>query len=376
MINVFQPVVGKESLDNLSAVFASNWLGRGKMATRFLQELASFIKCDTQHLHTIASCSDAIFAVFRVFDWPKGAKVIIPSISFPAVGSAVLEYGLTPVIVDIDITTGNIAIDALRQHYSSDVAAIFVTDYGGVPCDVAAIREMVGDDTLIFQDVAAALGTFVDGEFSGRQADFCCWSFDAMKLVTCGEGGGAYFKDPARTTRFKEHTYLGFGDSATSGLNRAGSGTGTWWEYNPVCPGSRSIFTDVNAAIGLPSLRAAEQALSVRAEVRTRYVETIDQLSGLDYLRQDQANIRYANYFFTVKSQRRNQLATFLKNAGIYSTFRYHPLHNMDLFKSYAEDCSNADLFSGSMLNIPMHQSLSEDDVEYICSKLIEFDHT
>jgi dTDP-4-amino-4,6-dideoxygalactose transaminase len=215
------------------------------------------------------------------------------------------------------------------------------------------------------------LGTWIDGIACGTQGDFGCWSFDAMKLLTCGEGGAIYVADNEKMIHAKEYFYLGLPVQTKSGIDRQAN-DGRWWEYQLNCPGRRSIFTNINAAIGLPQFDTLADALQRRSEIRAHYCKVLDGV-GVDYLRQDDARVKYSNYFFTVATSKRDELAAFLKNESIYSTFRYYPLHKINLFSSYSGSCPNAERFSNNALNIPIHQALSDADVEHIGEALRRF---
>ena len=111
--------------------------------------------------------------------------VIVPSNSFPAVGSSVIRAGLNLKIIDIDKTTGNICLKTLQQIDKSKIGCVFLTHYGGNPVDVKSIKKLLKKNTLIFEDCAGALGSFYnDGTAVGTKGDFACRSFDPMKMVT------------------------------------------------------------------------------------------------------------------------------------------------------------------------------------------------
>lgn len=368
MINLFEPHIGSQSLALLNQVFESKWLGRGSVVTDFERQWASFMRIDGAHLHTIGCCTDALFSAFEILGIPAGSEVIVPSISFPAVGSAAKSAGMVQKIVDIDADSGNVSLDAVERALTPKTAAVFITHYGGIPVDVVRLRALVGPKVKIIEDAACALGTFIDGVACGTFGDFGCWSFDAMKLLTCGEGGGLYVADSQQMVHAKEHFYLGLPAQAKSGIDRQATDA-RWWEYQLNTPGRRSIFTNVNAAIGLPQFATLGDALKRRQDIRQQYTQTLDAL-GVNYLRQTKQSVVYSNYFFTVISPRRDELAGFLKSRGIYSTFRYYPLHRIDLFRADAQDCTNATNFSETALNIPIHQALSDDDVAKICEAL------
>jgi len=371
MINIFEPNVTQSSVALLEKVFESKWLGRGHYVSEFENRLSETLRVSSSNLHTISCCTDAIFGIFEILDIQPGQEVIIPSISFPAIGSAVISAKLKPRIVDIDLNTGNIDLTRVADILSANTAAIFVTHYGGIPVDINKLRQLVGPNVYILEDAACAFGTYVDGVACGTEGDFGCWSFDAMKLLTCGEGAGIFLSDSMNMQRAKEYFYLGLPVQSKSGIDRQTIDT-RWWEYQLNTPGRRSMFTNINAAIGLPQFDKLEDNLGRRQTIRNHYCKTLDRV-GVNYLMQSNPNVSYSNYFFTIMTNKRDSLAAFLKEKQIYSTFRYYPLHLITLFESYAEDCSSATNFSNLALNIPIHHSLSDSDISRISETLQEF---
>ena len=281
MINIFQPSVGDDSLRELEEVFKSNWLGRGAQVSRFETELSKFLGIKRDNLHTVACATDGIFGIFKILELnPSKNEVIIPSISFPAVGSAVLEAGLVPVIVDVEHSTGNISLSSVEQSFTAKTAAVFITHYGGIPVDVSELRSIVGNEVYILEDAACAFGTFVKGKACGTEGDFGCWSFDAMKMLVAGEGGGCYFGSKELATKAREYFYLGLPASEKSGLDKV-SESRRWWEYQLMMPGRRSMFTNVNAAIALPQFANLKRNFDRRETIRNEYCKVIDATSHL-----------------------------------------------------------------------------------------------
>ena len=371
MINIFQPSVNNNSLQMLSEVFESNWLGRGRKVVEFESRLSEFFGVQDENIHTLACASDAIFGVLRVLEFQNDKKeVIVPSISFPAVCSSIIEAGMIPVIADVDPSTGNVCLDSISKSLGAQTAAVFITHYGGIPVDIVALRAMVGESVYILEDAACAFGTFVDGVACGTLGDFGCWSFDAMKMLVAGEGGACHFTNKDLAKKAKEYFYLGLPVSDKSGMDKAGDSE-RWWEYQLETPGRRSMFTDINAAIALPQFSNLEDNFAKRFKIRSEYCEVIEGNHILDYSKHNQPNVEYSNYFFTVLSDDRDKLAAYLKRNGVYSTFRYFPLHKIDLFKEFNTcELKGADEFSERALNIPIHHNLHDSEVKQITSLL------
>lgn len=377
MINIFQPSIDFDELSYLRETFSSGWLGRGSKAQVFEERFALFQGLQRHNIHTVSCATDSIFAILAVLK-QRGTSgtIVAPTISFPAVGSAILAAGFNLELCDVEVQTAQIcmkSLDKIKQKYS-DICAVFITHYGGSAVKVSDIRAMFGDAVLILEDSACALGSFDRmGKAVGEEGDFSCWSFDAMKLLVCGEGAAVHIRDPDLLNDFREYSYLGLPNKQKSGIDSA-SEVERWWEYQLNSLGVRSVFTDINAAIGLSQITKLDAKLERKRQIAAFYDEIIADLKHVTS--QAPENVSQSSvYFYTVRSDKRDSLAAFLKESGIYSTFRYFPLNMIGKFGfSDREDFPNTKLVASTYLNIPVHDALSDNDVEKIGKALRRFD--
>lgn len=368
MINVFEPTVQDETMDLLSSVFKRKWLGKGELSERFSAKFRNYLR--TERIGLCSCASDAIYGILTLLEFKENEFLAIPINSFPMILNSVILNKINYILCDIDPDTGNISLeDLFAKSRIHNLKGVFLTHYGGVPVDVAAVRNFFGEDFYILEDSACALGTEMDGYgMVGSKADFSCWSFDAMKLVSCGEGGAFYCNCPSLHNRLEEFLYLGLPVKSKSGMDNSAF-IEKWWEYSIENPGIRSVFTDVSAAIGLPNLSLINEKLDRLKQIRSCYENEMK----INFVGQN-LNNKYSNYFFTVFSERRDYLATELKNSGVYCTLRYHRLDLLKLsnLKYSVGDFPGADIFYRTALNIPIHVGLSNDDVQKIINLVNE----
>lgn len=365
MIPIFSPSVGSEEIEEIKSTFDSSWLGRGQQEKRFKARLASRMMVNEAQLCLTSSCTELIFAFVNLFV-PKNKLVLIPTISFPAIGSALLEYGCTFELVDVDMK-GNIDLDSVsRLIKEKDVGAIFLTHYGSESVDILSLRKIVGNDIKIIEDAACALGGSVNGRAIGTDGDFACWSFDAMKLITVGDGGLGFCKKTEDAKLLREYLYLGLPESEKSGLDKSKEGVG-WWEYSLERPGRRAILNDVASAMGIAQLEKIDDFLAARRRNISILYADLKNVKNIDIV--TEPSTESSGYYFTISTTSRDELALFLKDNQIYTTFRYWPLHKMNLFKS-DKDFPNANRMADTYLNIPCHNKLSQLDLEYIVEKI------
>ena len=375
MINLFEPSPSNKTINLIKNIFKKKYFYKDTYCEIFLEKFSKFQNLKKKNIVLGASCSDLIFNImYTSRNIIKKKLVLVPSNSFPAVASAVIRAGLNLKIIDIDHTTGNISFDELKKIKKSRIGCIFLTHYGGSPVNIMKIKKIIDKKTLIFEDCAGALGSFYNDNSSiGSRGDFACWSFDPMKMITCGEGGAAYIKDKKLFNSFSENLYLGLKTSEKQGINSALS-KDKWWRYQLKSYGSRSVFTEINASIGLPQLDKINEILKKRQQIRKLYLKLLSNQKNLRFL-ENSGGKKYSNYFLTIFAKKRDNLAKFLYKNKIYSSLRYYPLNKIKIFKKFCKNSNyeGSNYFEKHALNLPMHQGLKISDVKKISDKINSF---
>ena len=374
MINLFQPNIDiDDAVKRYQRTLESGWLGRGNTTLEFERVLAEFIGTDSESVHCVSSCTSAIFEICSALHLGAEDTVVIPTNSFPSVPAAIMASGAKLEVIDIDMSSGNISLAELEEYCKTNSpTAIFVTDYGGIPVSVSQLKAIVGPDCFILVDAAASLGTryLNSDEFIHAAADFVCYSFDAMKLITCGEGGAAVIKDPQLREKFKEFSYLGLPSKKKSGLDVAkDGGNAGWWEYDLKCFGRRSVMSDLSAGLGLSQMTSIKSKLLTRQQLRREYELQLSEIDSVKFLGSDCKNFEVSNYFCTILTYERDGLATFLLENNVYSSFRYWPIHKMKIFSAGCaeRDYPIANYMAKNALNLPIHDALTIKEVQKVC---------
>jgi len=129
----------------------------------------------------------------------------------------------------------------------------------------------------------------------------------------------------------------------------------------------------VSAAIGLAQLEKLDRSLKRREQINALYNEAFSNLEWLKI----PPNINEENtssfYFYWVQTKFRDKLAKYLKENGVYSTFRYWPLNRVQYFGLSSKGLDNSEIAADITLNIPIHPALSDDDVSKIIDLVRRF---
>lgn len=371
MINVFQPSLGKEELLRIEKVFNSNWLGKGKINDEFVSGFADHLGTNISHVFSSNCCSEGLFSSMHAFDIGSGDEVIMPTISFVGAGNAVLDSGAKLVLCDVDKRTLNVTASEIEKHITDKTKAIMMIHYGGVPCEMDDIIKLADDHGIkIIEDSACSVSSKYKGRACGTLGDMGMWSFDAMKILVCGDGSCLYFKDPEIKEKIEKWLYFGL-ESASGYSNSVDK---KWWEYDVSSFGHRAIMNDITAAMACEQLKKLPSFIARRKEIHELYNSMLSDLEWLDIPEEipEYCTSSYYFYHIQLKNEHRDMLAKFLRENDIYTTFRYYPLHRV---RHYAISGSfpNADHASDHTLCLPQHQALTNDEIVFIAEKIKEY---
>ncbi|WP_199444316.1 DegT/DnrJ/EryC1/StrS aminotransferase family protein [Umezawaea beigongshangensis] len=370
MINVFQPSLGEEELDAVREVFATGWVGRGRRVDEFETAFAAHVGVGREHVTSVNSCTEATFIAMSLAGVGPGSEVVVPTVSFVGAANAVAAHGARPVFCDVDPRTLNPTAADVERALTPATRAVLVLHYGGCPGEVAEIARLCAErGVLLIEDAANAVASAVDGRACGVFGDFGVWSFDHGKIAVAVDGGMLYARDPESVSRAARLACLGLAES--TGHLRAARSARRWWEIEVSSFSRRSVMNDVLAAIGSVQLRRLPGFLARRAEVVARYDAGLAGVPGVQRPPPLPRGHRTSHYFYWVQldPRVRDDVAEDLYRAGVYTTFRYPPLHHVPLYGSDAV-LPGADRAAARTLNLPLHQSLSDDDVDLVVREL------
>jgi CDP-6-deoxy-D-xylo-4-hexulose-3-dehydrase len=126
----------------------------------------------------------------RLYNFPKGTKVITPIAGFPTTINPIFQVGFEPVFVDIDLDTLNLNLDQVEEQAKKGVKIITFAHVLGNPPNMDRLMQIVKDNNLVLlEDCCDALGSTYDGQILGSFGEFSSCSFYPAHHMTMGEGG-------------------------------------------------------------------------------------------------------------------------------------------------------------------------------------------
>lgn len=264
-------VIGSQELRYLVDASLDGWLTTGRYNDEFEKKLAAFL--GVKHVLTTNSGSSANLLAFSALTSPKlgeralkpGDEVITVAAGFPTTVNPIIQNGMVPVFVDVDLPTYNIDVSKIEAAVSPRTRAIMLAHTLGNPYDLSEIMRIVRKhDLWLVEDCCDALGSTYDGKLVGTLGHVATLSFYPAHHITMGEGG-AVFTNDADLKRIVESMrdwgrdcYCAPGKDNTCGkrfgwqLGTLPSGYDHKYTYSHL--GYNLKITDMQAAVGLAQM--------------------------------------------------------------------------------------------------------------------------
>ena len=369
MIDLFQPQVGAEELAAVHEVFASSWLGRGDKVTEFERAFGARIGMPANELHAVTSCTDGLFHAIAALGIGDGDDVLLPTISFVGAAHAVRATGARVILCDVECVGLNPTVEDIERAATPATKAIIVLHFGGSPGAIAEIAAWARSRSMtLIEDAAVSLGSSVNGRACGTLGDIGVWSFDAMKAITTGDGGMVWCQDPETLETIRRSSSLGLGPSGFG--QRYDSSR--WWEIDPVSLGRRGAMHSIAAAIGLAQLTKLDGFLGRRREIAALYDARLGSLPWMSPPSPPAAEEAKSFYWVQCPANARDHLAAHLLKRGIYTSFKYWPLHCTRMYGGGGR-FPGADAAAASTLLLPFHSGLTDRDAHEVVTAVREF---
>lgn len=318
------------------------------------------------------SCTDALEMSGLILDLKEGDEVIVPSYTYVSTANA--YYLRTRELRFADCLPNRPVVDlsTIEPLVTSKTKAIVVMHYGGIAVEMSALVEFCNQKQIaLIEDAAHAIGASYLGRPLGSFGDMGSFSFHYTKPISCGEGG-CLLLNRDKWIRKADCIY-------EKGTNRKIYKQQQLSKYEWLDLGSSFAMSGIQACVLASQLQSLDEVISYRVKIWQTYMELLTPLSQKAYFQLPdipEGNQMNGSYFF-IKLQdadRRDDFIRFLKNAAIESGFHYLALHRSPFYANRRnQSLPNADAFESGLIRLPIHTSLSLEQIEYITSTIYRY---
>lgn len=364
IITVTSPLLPSldEFTESLKEIWESKWItNNGQFHQKLEAALAEYLKVPYVSLFTNGTLPllTALQAL-RIT-----GEVITTPYSFVATTHALWWNGIKPVFVDIDPSTGNIDPQKIEAAITPRTTAILPVHVYGKPCDTEAIQAIADKYGLkVIYDAAHAFGVEVNGESLLNAGDMSTLSFHATKVFNTIEGGAMVMHDEKTKQRIDYLKNFGFAN-----------------EIEVVGPGINSKMDEIRSAYGLLNLKQVDAAIAARQKVAVAYREALRNVDGISFW-DDMPGVRHNYSYFPIfvdaekYGMTRDELYMKMKDQGVWSRRYFYPLISefstyRGLESSRPENLPNAHMMADTVICLPMHHALREEEINRIIDCII-----
>jgi len=296
----------------------------------------------------VGSGTDALY--FALMGIKPGDEVLVTDFSWISSASCVSMHGATPVFCDVDLNTYHMSLDSIKRMTTDKTKAIVYPHLFGSMSDTSHIRKYCKDNNIAFiEDAAQALGASCNNECAGSLGEVSTLSFNANKVVAGIAGGGAVLTDNKEQAKMFEK------------LRRHGKGN----DHEMLGKNSKMLYS--NAKIIEYRLSKMEDYHKRRTEIAKKYDKN---LVGLPvYLQGGDASLVNNYHKYTIRVDNKELRDTLKQRLG--ANVHYDkPLSENSMYKNLIhrkDKCINSKKISDTILSLPMHPYLTDDEIEKVC---------
>ena len=329
---------------------------------------------NVQKVLLTTSGTSALEMAALLCDLKLGDEVILPSFTFSSTATAFVLTGAKLVFVDIRQDTMNIDESKIEKAITDKTKVICVVHYAGVACEMETILNLARKyNLLVVEDAAQGVMSTYKGKALGTIGDFGCYSFHETKNYYMGEGGAilinnAFYNKKSEIIREK-------------GTNRSQFFRGQVAKYNWVDYGSSYLPSDLNAAYLWAQLQEADSINEDRLKTWKKYNNALKKFEekGIISLPKIPNECEHNAHMYYLKCknlEERTRFIDFMKQNNINCAFHYIPLHSAPAgvkFGIFSGDDIYTTNESDKLVRLPMYYNISDTDVNYVISKIIDF---
>lgn len=363
---------GEEEIKAVEECLRDGWIaGFGKRSKEFERRVSEVF--GKKHGVFVNSGSSACLLAIASLDLPKGSKIITPACTFSTTLAPIIQLGLQPVFVDVNLTSYVPDVDDVIEAVTDEVKAVMLPNLIGNKPNWKEIKSRLQSidrsDIILIEDSADTITHTIE-------SDIATTSFYASHVITAGGAGGmVMFNDQKYVDKCLQYRDWGrIGDNSEDMSDRfAHDIDGIPYDYKFLYGvlGYNMKSSEMNAAFGLAQLDKFEMFAKKRRDNIERYIENLQDVKEIllpdDSIKPNwlAVPLQIDDRYGLLHHLEENNIQTRVTFAGNVTR---HPI-----YREYLNEYKNSDIIMKNAFLLGAHHGMDIDDVDYVCDKIKEY---
>lgn len=363
-INLFGVYMPQKAAEAVAKTLYTGYIAEGPRVKEFTKMVSSYLK--NNHTMMLNNCTNALQIACQLSDVQPGDEVITTPLTSICTNVPILHLKGKPVWADVNIKTGISDINDVERLINKRTKAIILLHKDGDVVDLDKFVDLAKSYKVkLIEDCAHTYGAMYGGKMIGNHGDFCCFSFQAIKQMTTGDGGCLTVKDEDLFERAKKLKWMGVDHDKRNGNP---------WRNDISELGYKANMNDIAASIGIEAQKEIDSIIAKYHHNGELYTKILSEMNipGVTLLNRDPQC--YSVYWtYVIMSEYREGLKSHLEVNGVYAD-QNHPRNDIwSIFKDSRRDLPGVDYFGERELSLPCGWWVNDDDIYRICELIKQY---
>ena len=344
----------------IEELFKLGQLTEGKFSDKFEKKLSSYLSNNNCVL--VNSGTSALTLAYRLLNLKKKDEVITTPFTCMATNEPLYNDKIKFKFCDIDPKTGNASFESIKKLINKNTKAIVVVHWGGLPVDIPKLKKIINNKKIkIIEDAAHALGAKINKKKIGNHGDYICFSFQAIKDITSGDGGLLVCKNKSDAKKARLLRWFG--------LNR--NVKGNKWLQDIKFSGYKFHLNNIASRIGYEQMKYVNKIIKIHQRNGKFYDKNIKN-KKIQLIKKNK-NLKSSYWLYSIIVDDKKKFKNYMRKHKIECDEVSFRNDRYSVFKKFRKELKGTDYFNNHMLNIPTGWWVSKNEAKYIVEKINKY---
>ena len=372
MIPLFKDFMSDTAKTEVGKVLDSGYIGQGEkvvefenlIKNRFGNERFLTLNSGTSGLHLALHLLKKPIPSDKWYGWSMGDEVLTSALTCTATNFPILANGLKIKWVDIDPSTLNMDLDDLESKLTERTKVIMLVHWGGYPNDLDRVKQiqdkcfnLYGFRPMVIEDSAHSFGSIYKNKPVGNNGNITVYSFQAIKHLTTGDGGGIFLPNDELYERAKLLRWYGIDRESNRKDFRCEEDILEW--------GFKFHMNDINATIGIENLKHIDKVVQRYKDNSDFYDRELRDVDGITLLKREEG-FESSFWIYSLLVERREDFYKRMKECDIMVSQVHERNDKHTAVNEFRTILPNLDTYISKVVSIPNGWWVTDEDRQYI----------